>query len=593
MGHGSFPLVLPAMLGAAALLSNPAEAYVKTLTPGGASVSWRGEAKLNLAGNPTNSSGLSTGDVFDAVVRGLQRWKAASGGAVSFDYWQEANSSVYERNSNYNGLSSLYFVSGTGSGLPSNVLGLTQVWYSTSTGKILETDIALNDVNYQFTTNPRDTTGYGSGAGGGRRVFLENVLTHELGHAYGLSHSGGLQSTMLFMESPEQAYLSCDEQAGIRAIYGGPAPSGSIQGRVVSARTGAPVFGAHVVAISRLRGTAMATALTNTDGNYSISGLEAGTYYLMAEPYYAGASALPNYYAGINANVCPGGAFSRTFLADGGGNGLSAVSVPSGGAASGSTLAVECDSTGAAVGAFPGSDSFASAPVVQTGAAGGFGVVDRFSGSSTLYYRLSAVSGTVRASALGYSLYSPVAPAMRLLDSGGRVVASATVADGVYVGASGYVNRDSALVATGLAPGDYYVEVSGARMSSTAYPAGPISLDAGAFIVVTGSVNGGDPSSAFPFNARCRMDESFAAYTSPGGLPPRFVAKDDSEDQGGGCGTIARDRGPRGGGGGSGFGGGAGAARIAGWFLPFFLMGAAVRGLRRFELHARRAAATL
>ena len=235
-------------------------------------------------------------------MRGLQRWQAASSGRVSFDYWQGTNPKIYVPNSDYNGLSSIYFASNATRDphLSPNVLGLTQVWYDTSTGQILETDVVLNDKNFHFTTNPQDTSGYGSGGPssnsrrGMNNVFIENVLTHELGHAFGLSHSGGLQSTMLFMESPEQAHLGCDEQVAIHALY----PSrdagsrGGITGDVVS-DDGKPVFGAHVLAISRRRGTVLATALTNSSGHYRMSALEPGDYYLMVEPYYAGPGGAP------------------------------------------------------------------------------------------------------------------------------------------------------------------------------------------------------------------------------------------------------------------------------------------------------------
>ncbi|MGZ3687222.1 MAG: hypothetical protein ACXVBW_02910, partial [Bdellovibrionota bacterium] len=57
-------------------------AFTPTITPSGAQVSWRNGRKLNLAGNPTNTSGLSDYDVFQAVTRGLRRWESASGGGI-------------------------------------------------------------------------------------------------------------------------------------------------------------------------------------------------------------------------------------------------------------------------------------------------------------------------------------------------------------------------------------------------------------------------------------------------------------------------------------------------------------------------------
>src|ERR1044071_2272309 len=75
-------------------------------------------------------------------------------------------------------------------GISSNVLGLTQVWYNADTGQILEADTVLNDRDFLFTTDPRDTSGYGAGGSsftaGRTRVYIENVLTHEFGHSFGL-----------------------------------------------------------------------------------------------------------------------------------------------------------------------------------------------------------------------------------------------------------------------------------------------------------------------------------------------------------------------------------------------------------------------
>src|SRR6185295_13917501 len=127
----------------------------------------------------------------------------------------------------------------------------------------------------------------------------------------------GLQSTMLFMESPEQAHLGCDEQIGIHSIY----PSGDSGSRgwltgVVTGPSGQPLFGAHVLAVSRTRGAVLASGITDRSGRYSISGLEPGPYYVIAEPYLAGASALPSYYGSMNADVCGGGPFRRTVLTD-------------------------------------------------------------------------------------------------------------------------------------------------------------------------------------------------------------------------------------------------------------------------------------
>ncbi len=561
-------------------------AYTPTLSQSGKQVKRKNAPKLMLAGNPVNANAITESEVFNAVVRSLQRWKVASEGAADFDYWQGTDPSIYEPNSAYNGLSSLYFASNARGEAPisSNVLGLTQVWYKSESGEILESDIILNDLHYRFTTNPADTTGFGSGndnRGRYRKVYIENVLTHEIGHAFGLSHSGSLQSSMLFMESPEQAFLACDEQAGIHAVYSERIRTrgdrGTIQGQVVSSQ-GDPVFGAQVAAISRRRGTVMASALTDRNGNYSLQGLEPGTYFLMAEPFYAGAGALPAFYGGINHAICGRGEiFSRTLLVAGGSNELAPVQVRPGSSALAPAIQVRCQNGGAAVVA--STETSATTPVIFDGSRGdkGFGVTDRFGSTGRIRFELKDVSGTIEIHSLAYSLYSPVHATLRLLDSWGQVV-QAQSAMTVYQGVSGYVNYDSALIARELPKGDYTLEVSGSGLSRSFYPAGPVSVDAVPFVVITGSVNEPAPSlaSKIPFNARCRMDENFAAYTSPPGNPPRSSIEEDSEFIGF-CGRMSQMNDADGSGDGP---SSPGAGALISWFLPWVFMLLAARIMR-------------
>ncbi len=586
MGRAIFGLVL---FAASATL---AQAYTPTMTETGKAVRWNSQPKINFAGNSSNQNGLDPGNVFSAVVTSLQRWQRASNGAVTFDYWQGTDPGIYEPNSNYNGLSSIYFSSNVRGAnfLSANVLGLTQVWYNTDTGDILETDIVLNDRDFRFTLDPRDTSGFGSSSGPGGRgsVYIQNVLTHEMGHAYGLSHSGGLQATMLFMESPEQAHLGCDETVGIHALYpaGDQSSRGSIVGSVSLDRGGA-VFGAHVSAISRQRGTVLASAMTDPSGNYRISALEPGDYFLMVEPFFAGASALPAYYNDINPAVCPGRVeFSRSMLTTAGTSRPQTVRVNPNSNTSAPQLVAHCGSSnGALVYSDPNATRASSAPQIYDGARdrNGFGVFDRMSPSGPSYYRLTSISGRIEVHAIGYSLYSPVSLSLTLADAGGSPV-NAQMISPVYVGDSGYSNYDASLVADGLPPGDYYVRVTSRSLDVSRFPAGQIAIDTVPFVLLAGSVNEGAPplANSIPVNARCRMDERFAGYSSPGGNPPRNQVEQEEEDGGGWfCGTIDISNRPKGG------GSGPSPASIAGWFLPWATMMVALRMMRRRVVHGK------
>ena len=609
-------------------MSQLAFAYTPTLSKSGVPVRWKGDhARLPLVGNPSNHSGLAASGFFDSVVNGLQRWKTASGGQVAFDYWQGTDPKKYEANSEYNGLSSIYFVSNASHdpGLSPNVLGLTQVWYDTSDGEILEADIALNDLNYQFTLDPRDTSGYGlpgssssssAPTGMSRRVFIENVITHEIGHAFGLSHSGAMQSTMLFMEAPEQAFLGCDDQVAIHVQY--PTSDlktrGAIEGSITT-ETGGPVFGAQVVVISVRRGTVLATAVTDKNGHYSVGALETGTYMLMVEPFFAGSSALPDFYAGLSNRICDGGqTFGRTILLAPDGYSPVELAVHSGQTVQAGRLIAHCNGerSGAAnLVSRADSVSRSSAPTIFNGTSQGqsgvFGAADRFQFSNSVYYRIAAISGSLEVHSLSFSLYSPIRTELELLDSAGQPVTKSN--DAVYVGVSGFKNYDSMLTAQGLAPGDYTIRVSSASLESSNYPAGPVSIDTSPFVVITGSVNEAPPTmaSTLATNARCRMEENFGVYTSPPGDPERHSAKGAGGV--GFCGTLedvsqqgSRRLPPRGPG--SPLGGdvrgsnarGSDTQRtrpapslgaIVGWFLPYFLMFAVTRMARRRERVAR------
>jgi len=186
---------------------------------------------------------------------------------------------------------------------------------SSEVGQILDADIYFNpsDSNITFSTpsalsaNPKS-------------YDLESVLTHELGHFLGFSHSA-VWGSMMFPFAPasgtfagvrptlqqQDAPLSDDDRTGLRNLYSDPLDTtyiGSIQGRVLPANplslpTSAPwvtgIFGAHVVAVDVATGSVIAGALggwscqapgpVQFDGNYLIAHLPVGkSYAVYAEP---------------------------------------------------------------------------------------------------------------------------------------------------------------------------------------------------------------------------------------------------------------------------------------------------------------------
>ena len=146
-------------------------------------------------------------------------------------------------------------------------------------GQIIKGDISFNP-STQFDT------------GGGTGQDLQTVATHEIGHFFGLDHSAVVRAVMFPFAPAILTTLSYDDVAGISSLYPQGTPdvvTGSISGKVTL--NGSSVFGAHVSAnsttsasaFSNVRKTPIGT-LTRPDGTYTISGLPADSYLVVAEP---------------------------------------------------------------------------------------------------------------------------------------------------------------------------------------------------------------------------------------------------------------------------------------------------------------------
>jgi Matrixin len=186
---------------------------------------------------------------------------------------------------------------------------------SSELGQILDADIYFspNDSMTTFATP--------QALGGNLKAYdLESILTHELGHALGFSHSA-IWSAMMFPFAPSpgtftgerptpqtlDASLSEDDRTGLRVLYHDPNDTvyvGSIQGRVLPANPislpAAPpgvtgIFAAHVVASDASTGAVIAGSLggwscaapgpAQFDGTYEIDRLPVNrNYKVYAEP---------------------------------------------------------------------------------------------------------------------------------------------------------------------------------------------------------------------------------------------------------------------------------------------------------------------
>lgn len=162
--------------------------------------------------------------------------------------------------------SSGYFPAGSG------LVALTLVWYGSS-GVISDADILFNARDHEFSVT-----------GEAWKFDVQDVATHELGHLAGFDHSGVAGSTMYpYVHGAEQLHrsLAANDRHGLCVAY--PLNAGSsLEGRLVRG-SGSAVKGAHVVARDAA-GEPLASTLSNSSGEWSLQGLEAGTYTLYATP---------------------------------------------------------------------------------------------------------------------------------------------------------------------------------------------------------------------------------------------------------------------------------------------------------------------
>lgn len=181
-------------------------------------------------------------------------------------------------------------------------------------GQILDADIFFNPGDSQVVFSTSAVLGANP-----KSYDLESILTHELGHFFGFSHSA-IWSAMMYPYAPApgtfsgvrpttlqpDAPLADDDRTGLRVLYPDPSDTvhvGSIQGRIVPANslslplsppgvTG--VFGAHVVAVDAASGAAIAGVLggwscsnpgpAQFDGTYQLQALPVGrSYQIYAE----------------------------------------------------------------------------------------------------------------------------------------------------------------------------------------------------------------------------------------------------------------------------------------------------------------------
>lgn len=186
------------------------------------------------------------------------------------------------------------------------VVAVTVLSYDPGVGSVSEGEILVNQTAsraFCLTADKAATQCRNRELSGANRVFLGDVLAHELGHFMGLGHSEVRESSMVFATFKGQHTPHADDVAGVRTIYRAPS-FGTISGTVMGGAD-VPVFGAHVQAISTRTGAVAVGAISQADGRFALTGLDLDdTYYLYVEPLRH-LESLSDAYRSTKTEFCP------------------------------------------------------------------------------------------------------------------------------------------------------------------------------------------------------------------------------------------------------------------------------------------------
>jgi hypothetical protein len=234
----------------ATLAATPAAAFLCTRTPNlGPSVAWGSRQVILHRSGAGNDVGVDSVAVDRALSRGVAQWTGLSCSDLDVSLGVETTDLV------------VGFDWHAGSDDPSNqnivvfrdaapddpvdawlhtfgALAITTVTFESASGRLLDADIEVNDVSFDFTAcDPEEASCV--------VVFdLENTLTHEIGHVIGLDHPpssepGAVEATMFASASEGDVgkrTLASDDEAGACTIY----PAGDVTGECFGVGRGTP-----------------------------------------------------------------------------------------------------------------------------------------------------------------------------------------------------------------------------------------------------------------------------------------------------------------------------------------------------------------
>ena len=200
--------------------------------------------------NPANRD-VSTSAAVSAIQTALTAWNTQSGSAFRYSY----GGAVSDTATAHDYRNVVFFRDASNGG----VIATTYSWWSST--RMLDSDVVFWDGGFKFYTGTSGCTTSVPSA------YIEDVATHELGHALGLGHSSASDATMYStytMCTQTKRTLAADDIAGAKALYGlatGPVNTAPVV-TITSPANGATFVQGTTISLA-------ATATDTQDGNIS------------------------------------------------------------------------------------------------------------------------------------------------------------------------------------------------------------------------------------------------------------------------------------------------------------------------------------